>query len=126
MNNFDVSPSLKTNIVYSTTLFSNANANSLFATSSGAFVSELGRSAVGQIIGGSPASLRQEYDVAANPQYVVGLTTGTRYYAISQGSGSAGSVAAIDTSTNTISSSINVGTQPVYGVMTSDAATRFR
>ena len=121
MNNFDVSPSLKTNIVYSTTLFSNANANSLFATSSGAFVSELGRSAVGQIIGGSPASLRQEYDVAANPQYVVGLTTGTRYYAISQGSGSTGSVAAIDTSTNTISSSINVGTQPVYGVMTSDA-----
>lgn len=121
MNNFDVSPSLKTNIVYSTTLFSNANANTLVATSSGAYISELGRSAVGQIVGGSPASLRQEFAVGANPQYVIGLTNSSRYYAISQGSGTVGTASAIETSTNTISTSINVGTAPIYGVMTSDS-----
>nr|WP_263411635.1 YncE family protein [Terriglobus tenax] len=120
LNNFDVSPTLKTNIVYSTTLFSDAQANALVATSAGAYVSEPGRSAIGQIVGGSPASLRQEYSVGANPQYVIGLSGSARYYAISQGTGTTGTAAAIETATSTISTSINVGTQPIYGVMSAD------
>jgi DNA-binding beta-propeller fold protein YncE len=68
-------------------------------------------------------SLLQTLSVGANPVYVVGADSTPRVYAISQGTGGNGQVAAIEaTSTSSlgISTTLTVGNTPVYGVMTAD------
>ncbi len=58
--------------------------------------------------------------------YVAGASGAARAYAISQGTaGSNGQIAAIETSTNTISTTLTVGHGPVYGVMTADGKRTF-
>ncbi|WP_263379371.1 YncE family protein [Granulicella paludicola] len=75
------------------------------------------------VLSTATSSLLQQLTVAANPVYVVGADNTPRVYAISQGAGGNGSVAAIEatsTSSLSISTTIPVGASPVYGVMTSD------
>ena len=75
------------------------------------------------VLNANSTSLLQQIAVAANPVYVVGADSTPRIYAISQGTGGSGQVAAIEaTSTSSlgISATIPVGSKPVYGVMTAD------
>lgn len=123
INSFSISLSLLANDVLSSSLLpSNPQPRSIFATGTNVYITEPGRSLVAQFSNASsPPSLRQELPVTANPIYVAGVSGSPRVYAISQGTGTGpGQVAAIETVTNTISNTINVGVNPVYGVMTAD------
>jgi YVTN family beta-propeller protein len=126
LTSFDISTTLQTQNVVQTTLLPGANPVSLFALNGGSvYIAEPGRSAIGQFKG-FPPSLQQEFTVPANPVYVVGVANAPRAYAISQGNpGSNGSIAAIETTSNTISTTLPVGNGPVYGVMTADGRRAF-
>ncbi|MDP9167794.1 MAG: YncE family protein [Actinomycetota bacterium] len=125
LNTFDISNQLITSQVLQTTLLPGSNPVTLFASSSATYLADPGLSVVDQLAG-SPPALKQELPVAANPVWVVGQNSSARLYAISQGSGSGvGQVAAIETSGNTISTTLPVGRTPVYGVMTSDQRRAF-
>ena len=125
VSTFNISTSLITNAVQQITLLSGAVPSSLISIGGTTYITEPGRNAVGEFRG-SPPALQQELPVASNPVYVVGTTGAARYYSISQGTaGSNGQVAAIETSTNTISTNLAVGRGPVYGVMTQDGRRAF-
>ncbi|WP_260705289.1 YncE family protein [Edaphobacter flagellatus] len=127
MTSFDVSNQLQTRDVIQTTLLTGAKPNSIFADATSTYITEPGRSAVAQLKG-SPPALNQELPIPAgyNPVYIAGYSGAARQYVISQNAaGGNGQVAAIETSSNTISNTIPVGNTPVYGVMTSDGKRAF-
>jgi DNA-binding beta-propeller fold protein YncE len=125
VNSFDVSTQLITSNVLETTLLPGSNPVSLFPGTSSTYISDPGLSQIDQLTG-TPPALKQELPVATNPVYVVGISTAPRVYAISQGTGGGpGQVAAIETSENTISTTLPVGRGPVYGVMTGDTRRAF-
>jgi DNA-binding beta-propeller fold protein YncE len=125
VNSFDVSPQLITSQVLQTTLLPGSNPVSVFPGAQSTYIADPGLSQIAQLTG-TPPALKQGLPVAANPVYVVGISSAPRVYAISQGSGAgAGQVAAIETSGNTISTILPVGRGPVYGVMTGDARRAF-
>lgn len=123
VNSFGVSTSLLTANVLQTTLLAGAAPNNILPLTSSTYISEAGsRNSIAQLTG-SPLALKQELpiDTGYTPVYITGATAGARAYAISQAtSGGAGQVAGIDIASNTISSRINVGVAPIYGVMTAD------
>ncbi len=134
INSFVLSPStlLSNDVLSSSLLPSTPLPNSIFIPGTNIYITEPGRSLVAQLSTASftttgtaagPA-LRQELPVTANPIYIVGVAAAPRVYSISQGNGvAAGQVAAIEnlsTGLPTISNTINVGVDPVYGVMTAD------
>jgi YVTN family beta-propeller protein len=111
--------------VLQTTLLAGANAASIFTQGANTYIMEPGRNAVAQLKG-TPLTLQQELPVAPGAIYVAGVTGASRAYAISQGTpGSNGEVAAIETTSNTISTTLTVGKNPVYGVMTPDGKRTF-
>jgi len=122
VNDFSVASSLIASQVDQITLPSGALPNSLFSAGGYEYVSETGLSSIGALQAASPPTLRQQIPVAANPVYVVGVSNAStqRVYAISNGA-TPGHVAAIETSTNSVSNTITVGANPVYGVMTADS-----
>lgn len=123
LNTFDVSNQLQTRDVQQTTLLSGSNPISLSPQGGNLYLTEAGRNSVANLQG-SPPALKQEFPVAPNPIYVLGVNNTPRAYALSQGANpgvSPGQAAAIETGTNTISSTIPVGRLPVYGIMTNDA-----
>jgi YVTN family beta-propeller protein len=127
MTSFDVSNSLQTRDMISTTLLSGALPNSIFADTASVYITESGRGAVAQLTG-TPPALRQELPIPSgySPVYIAGFTGVPRQYVISQNtSGANGLVSAIDTTSSTISGTIPVGRGPVYGVMTSDGKRAF-
>jgi YVTN family beta-propeller protein len=127
MTSFDVSNQLQTRDVVQTTLLNGALPNSIFPDATSTFITEAGRNAVAQLKG-SPPALNQELPIVSGftPVYVAGYSGAARQYVISQSTaGGSGQVAAIETSSNTISSTIAVGKAPVYGVMTADGKRAF-
>lgn len=125
INSFDVSNQLLSSQVLETTLLPGSNPVSVFATGTNTYITDPGLSQIDQLAG-TPPALKQGLPVAANPVWVVGQNSGTRAYALSQGSGSGlGTAAAIETSDNTVSATIPVGIAPVYGVMTTDLRRAF-
>jgi YVTN family beta-propeller protein len=123
VNSFGISTSLLTQNVAQTTLLANAVPNSILPLSASTYISEPGRNSIAQLSSALPPALKQELpvDTGYTPVYIAGAANGTRAYAISQAtSGSNGQVAAIDIASNTISNRINVGVNPIYGVMTAD------
>jgi YVTN family beta-propeller protein len=125
VTSFDISPSLQTKDVLQTTLLAGAAPVSVFSQGGYTYISEPGRNAIAELRG-SPLALQQELPVAANAIYVTGVAGTSRAYAISQGTlGGNGQVAAIETTSNTISTTLAVGRGPVYGVMTSDGKRAF-
>lgn len=125
VTSFDISPSLQTKDVLQTTLLAGAAPASVFAQGANTYITEPGRNAIAQLKG-SPLALQQELPVAPNAVYVAGVSGAPRVYAISQGTaGSNGQVAAIETVSNTISTTLTVGRGPVYGVMTADGKRAF-
>ena len=103
-----------------------------FGASPRIFVPETGLSQVAVLSTASPA-LQQQISVGANPVYVVGANTTPRAYVISSGTGTtAGQVAAIESSNSTatstlfsVSATLPVGINPVYGVETADVRRAF-
>ena len=134
INSFVLSPStlLSNDVLSSSLLPSSPLPNSIFTPSTNVYITEPGRSLVAQLStatfsttgGASGPALRQELPVAANPIYIAGVAGAPRVYAISQGDGvTPSAVAAIEnlsTGLPTISNTISVGINPVYGVMTAD------
>ena len=129
INSFSLAPSvLLANAVQSATLLpGSVLPTSIFSGGANVYVADPARSGVGQF-SGSPPALTQEFPVAANPVYIAGVTGAARVYAISQGSaGGVGQVAAIENTAApvTVSNTIDVGVNPVYGVMTRDGYRAF-
>ncbi len=139
INSFQLSPGflLSNDVLSSSLLPSNPLPNSIFIPGTNIYITEPGRSLVAQLStasftttgGAAGPALRQELPVTANPIYVVGVANAARVYSISQGNGVAvGQVAAIEnlsTGLPTISNTINIGVDPVYGVMTADTRRAF-
>jgi DNA-binding beta-propeller fold protein YncE len=122
VTSFGVSTSLISSQVLETTLLPGANPASLFASSTNTYIPDPGVNAVDQLVGAPPA-LKQELPIASGytPIYVVGQSGSPRAYAISPAAnGGPGQVSAIETTGNTISTTLTVGSGPVYGVMTLD------
>ncbi len=124
MNSFDVSDRLISSDVLESTLPAGSNPVSIFPAAQSTYISDPGLSEIDQL-SGTPPALKQQLPVAANPVYVVGVGGAGRAYAISQGTGGAGQVAAIETAANTVSATLPVGRGPVYGVMTGDGRRAF-
>ena len=123
VTSFDISTSLLSSNVLESTLPAGANPVSLFASNTSTYISDPGVQAIDQLTG-SPAALKQELPVGTGytPVYVVGTANGARSYGLTQStSGGPGQALGIESATNAISTSLQVGKTPVYGVMTQDA-----
>ena len=123
VNSFGISSSLQSNQIQTSTLFSGAGATSIFPSGGYTYFTEPypltpANAAIAEAQG-SPPSVKQELGVGtgANPVFIAGTQGASRIYSINQG---INTVTAIQTATNTISNTINVGHGPVYGVMTAD------
>jgi hypothetical protein len=83
------------------------------------FIPQTGNTTVAALSSNGP-SLLVNLAVASNPNFVVGSDSAPRVYALSSGTGAApGQAAAIETTTSqpTISNTLTVGVNPIYGVM---------
>ena len=126
---FGISTSLLASDIQQTTLPPGSNPVSLYPQGSYVYVAESGRSAIAQL-GGFPPGVQQELVTGLTPKttpvYTVGVANSPRAYAIYNTAGQVnGNVAAIETTFNTISATLPVGNNPVYGVMTSDSGRAF-
>jgi len=122
--------SLITSNISQTTLPVNTGSVTLSAfvpssNSASVFVPQVSTSTISALTAGT-ASLYDSVTVGTNPIYVVGTDGAPRVYALSQGAvpgTSTGSAAAIETATSNalaVSSTIPLGVNPTYGVMTTD------
>ncbi len=97
---------------------------SLVGTNASVFVPEPGLSQVAALT--SSGSLDQNIGIPNNPIYVVGANGARRAYVISEGDGkTASTVSSLEGGNLAVSSTIPVGIDPVYGVMTSDGNRAF-
>jgi DNA-binding beta-propeller fold protein YncE len=119
VNYFSVNTTTLSSDVSAITLPAGANPNFLLSYGTFNYVTEPGLNVVGSLQAGAPPTLRQQLPVASNPVYIAGTPGRPRVYAISNGV-TPGQVAAIETSTNTVSNTLSVGTNPVFGIMSSD------
>jgi YVTN family beta-propeller protein len=127
LTSFDISNQLQTKDVLQSTLLPGANPLTVYPDSTSTYITEPGRNAVAQLQG-SPAALKQEFPIAAgySPVYIAGVTGSSRAYILNQNtSGGNGQVAAIETVSSSISSTLPVGRGPIYGVMTADGKRAF-
>ncbi len=126
LNSFGVSTGLIGSNIAQTTLLANSLPISLTSQGTNLYVAQGGRQSIAQLTGGVPPALRSELPTGPGTFYTVAVGNAPRAYTIVQGAtGAPGMVTAIETSTNTLSASIPVGIQPVYGVMTADARRAF-
>jgi DNA-binding beta-propeller fold protein YncE len=131
VTSFGITTALMTNDVQQTTLLSGANPASLFVAGAYTYIAQPGRNSVAELTGFPPA-LQQELPATPGylPIYTVGVAGAPRSYAITQKPGGGiGEVLAIDNSTAptppTITNTIPVGNDPIYGVMTADGRRAF-
>ena len=136
MSTVPISTTLQTKNVASSTFFTGAAPLNTVALTSSEYIVEQGRNAVGAFTG-SPAALAQEVKVAPSLINVTGIPGVARVFAISQGNSNGGNVTwgqcatpssvtvngeadAIEVATNTVSSQLQLGVCPVYGVTSPD------
>jgi YVTN family beta-propeller protein len=120
---------LITSDVNQTTLLPNADPTSitpLAGTGAGTtiFIPQLGRKSIAALASNGPSLLQELSGPAGTtPNYVVGVDSAPRAYALSSFGGAPGQAAAIETTLSlpAISNTIPVGVNPVYGVMSPDA-----
>ncbi len=111
-----------------TTLLAGANPVSISpiaGTGSGTtiFIPQTGRSSVAALSSTGPSLLQELSSPGGTvPSYVVGADNAPRAYALSSSNSGAGQAAAVETTTSlpTISNTLTVGNNPVYGVMSAD------
>jgi YVTN family beta-propeller protein len=145
LSSFAITPSLLTSQVAQTTLPqspymasacpltpttsgtpTNCLATSIFPQGTYTYVTQPGQtSQVGEYSGTPPALQQNISNIGANPVFIAGAPAAPRIYSISTNAPTSagcttglGSVAAINTATNSVDSTLCVGTDPVYGVMT--------
>ncbi len=130
-NHFSIATTLQTYQVQTTTLLPGTPASnrpsSIFPQASYIYVTEPGRSSVGQFAL-TTLSLRQELPIqpGASSNYIVGTNASSRAYIVnSSTSGGNGQVTPLETGTGTLDTPIPVGVNPVYGVMTADTRRAF-
>lgn len=122
VNSFPISTSLLSTQVLRTTLLSGANPTTIFPETTHTYITESGRGVDGAIadLTGTPPVLRQEFNVT-NPAYVVGIANAPRVYALGSDNAGNGAASTLETTTDTIDdTTIPLGKNPVYGVMTAD------
>ena len=126
VNSFPISTSLIASGVNQTTLVAGAAPISITPQGTNLYIAQPGRNSVAQLTQTDPPALKQELPTGATPVYTVVAPGAPRAYALVQnGTTGAGSVASIETATNTISATLPVGVNPVYGVMTVDGRRAF-
>ena len=132
---FSISNLLQTRSVFQATLPagaidpSSAKTPTIFAGNSFIYTTETGAGAqkIAVMTAAAPPALQQEFNIL-NPVYTVGRGGSARVYTLGQGATpgtSQGTALAIDTANSTVSNTITVGVQPVYGVMNADARRAF-
>jgi YVTN family beta-propeller protein len=131
-----IETSLQTKNVLSSTLFQGSVPLNALAVTGAQYVVEQGHNAVGAFTA-SPPALKQEVSVAPSVINVTGIAGAQRVYSISQGNSTGGNLAwgqcstpssvsvngeadGIEVATNTISSRLQLGVCPVYGVTSAD------
>ncbi len=121
VNQFAVSTNLISSQVTEMTLTAGARPNSVANISTYLYISEPGLNDVAALQTSTTATptLRQQLPVGPNPVYLIGNSNVSRFYAISNGT-TLGQAAAIDITSNTVSSVLTMGKNPVYGVMSAD------
>ncbi len=144
-----ISATLQSKNVLTTTLPQNPGGvntlpTNLLATTTGQYVVEQNRTAIGALTG-TPTSLKQEIPVAPSAINIIGVSGAQYIYAISQGNSTNGSgvtwgqcdpssgttvttngeADGIEVSTNTVNNRLPVGICPVYGIMTADGRRAF-
>lgn len=129
VNTVPIATTVITSTIQQTTLLANPapNAASILPQGSYAYIAQPGRGNVAELTG-APLTLQQELAaVGPTPVYIVGVHSAPRVYVLSPSApgGAAGTATPIETLTNTPSGSLNVGVNPVYGVMTGDARRAF-
>jgi len=125
VNSFAISQSLIQSQVNQTTLPAGSGPTSIVSQGTNLYISQTGLGQTAQFTG-IPPQIKQELPTGQGTVYTVAVTSAPRAYAVVQGSSSvAPHVSAIETVTNTVSNSIDVGANPVYGVMTADARRAF-
>jgi YVTN family beta-propeller protein len=132
VNSFGISTSLLSSNVLQTTLLATptgaAPPSSIFPWGASTYITQPGRASVAQLSGTSPLTEQQELaPVGPAPVYIAGIAGAPRIYALSPSAtaGATGTASAIETTGNTITTSLPVGVNPVYGVMTADARRAF-
>jgi YVTN family beta-propeller protein len=105
-------------------------ATSIFPLGASTYVTQPGQTAqVGQLSGTPPALQQEISNIGQNPLYIVGIPAAPRIYSISTTAlptagctAGDGSIAAINTATNSVDSTLCAGIDPRYGVMTAAVA----
>ncbi len=142
INSFNVNTSTETNNVNTSTLLADAAPDTLLSTGNYLYISQPGRNSVAVTNGNGSAVPSVLLEIPLTdptapttlqyPVNLVGNATTQRIYAISYAAsqrnpdgscattGGAGTVTAIETTTNTPSAVLKVGVCPIYGVMSSD------
>ncbi len=125
-NSFGISTSLIQSQVLQTTLPMGGTPVAILPQGANLYIAQPGLSSVAQLTQTSPPAFKQNLPTGVGTLYTVGIASAPRVYGLSQPTGGgAGVASAIETTTNTISNSITVGRNPVYGVMTADARRAF-
>jgi YVTN family beta-propeller protein len=137
LNSYDPSASLRSNLVFTSTLLPPGKPYNMINTTNNLFVTMPNVAAAAVLKpSGNQYSYIQQLPLAASPVNFAGNANAQRIYAISQDNGSnkvafgncetpsqvttPGQVAAIETSTLTISNILPVGICPVYGISSTD------
>ena len=133
LNSFQISASLIQSNVDQSTLPAGSTATTLVSGTNALYATQAGLDSVAQFASGVPPALKQQLPTGVNTIYTVAVSGAPRAYAVAQ-NGSAGCqgsfastphVAAIEVTTQTISTCLPTGSTPVYGVMTADGRRAF-
>ena len=136
-----ISTSLQTKNVQNSTLFQGSFPINALAISSKQYVVEQGTNRIAALTG-TPPVLQQEINVPSSVINVTGISSSQRVYSISQGNSQGGTVTwgqcadptsvsvngeadGIEVATNSISSQLQLGVCPVYGVTSADGLRSF-
>lgn len=133
LNIIPISTNLQTKLITSSTLLPGVGPINELSTSGTLYIAEQTQTPKPAVaaLQGSPPSLKQEIPVDPGLITIVGRTSASRVYAISQlvaphvcdtpsAVTTAGEVSAIEAATNTISAILPVGNCPVYGLESAD------
>ena len=125
-NSFSISTGLIASNVLQTTLPTGGDPVAILPQGTSLYVAQPGLDSVAQLTQASPPVFKQNLPTGAGTIYTVGIAAAPRVYGLAAGmAGAAGTASAIETSSNTVTNTIPVGVNPVYGVMTADARRAF-
>jgi YVTN family beta-propeller protein len=142
LSSFYITPSVESNNVFTSTLLSNATPNTMLATTNYLYIGQPGRNSIAVMLASdgisapgvfleipitnpaNPTATQYPANFVGNPNaqrvYVLSYAASQRNSDGSCSAGANGMATGIETTTNTISSTLPMGVCPVYGVMSLD------